>query len=116
MRDDGVEICVTRRPAEFRFDGRRVGDESRGVASASRFVLHREIDTRHLLRRLDHFEHRESIAVAEVIGLAARTIAQLLEREPMCFAQIAHMHVIANAGAIGLIVVGAIHRQTRAPS
>lgn len=54
---------------------------------------------------VDHLLHGKPCPVPQVVGLARRTVDQGVQRQPMSFAQIHYMDVIADAGAIRGVVI-----------
>ena len=60
--------------------------------------------------RVDDLLNRETQAVAQVVRLAPGPLQQPLQRQPVGPAQIADVHVVADAGAVGGAVVLSEHR------
>ena len=54
---------------------------------------------------VDDLADGEAVASAEVVGVAARTIEKRLERGDMGFGEIGNVDVVADAGAVGRVVI-----------
>ncbi len=59
---------------------------------------------RHSAHRLDHLAHAETLAVTEVVDEAV-FLLQRIENQQMSICQIAHVNVIADAGAVRCRIV-----------
>ena len=107
--DDFFCIRVGRLPAQgfFAFLGRC--DEDRGVAGAARFFGDFEIDAGHGFRGVDDVADAEAVFAAQVEIVAIAALEQIFHSQHMGIGQIHHVDVVADAGAVGGGVVGAVN-------
>src|ERR1700683_5068736 len=116
MCDNGREIVVARFPAKRGSRPLRIRDYACGITFAARRVLDFEIDARYALNGLDYFEHGKAMAVSAVKRLRGTAGAQLTKRIAMRTRQIAHVDVIANAGAVRRRIIEAENFELRTQS
>ena len=107
MLHDRVEIVELRRPAELRAQAPAVGDDRGRIACAAAGEPHGKVAPAHALDRLDHLQNRGAVPIAAVERLAFAAAAQMPQRRQMGAREIGDMDVIADAGAVGRVVVGA---------
>ena len=105
--DDGFEGIILRFPAEFASDLVAISDKYGQVARSAGGGEGRDRVPGDFARRFDDLEHGIAAAAAEVVDAAA-PVGKCLERQDMRPRQIKDMHVVADAGAIGCVVIGAV--------
>lgn len=109
MSHDDIEVSVLRLPAQHALGALAVGDEARGVAGAARALLHFYVPAGDAARGVDDLLHREAVAVAEVEGVAVAACGEAVQRQQVGLTQVADVDVVADAGAVGGVVVAAEH-------
>ena len=101
---DAVDGLKFRHPAEFAFDLVGPGDEPRGVSGSARFFDDLDGLAGDAFARGDDFTDAGSAASAEI----EKGALFHSEREHVCGREIKDVDVIANAGAVRRLVVGAV--------
>src|SRR5580704_3729714 len=107
MLDDGLQVVELRCPAQQGADAAGIGDDGGGIAGTPAAGGDLEIDARNALDGIDHLEHREAAAVAAIQGQRGAAAAQMPQCVRMRAHQIRHVNVVADAGAVRGLVVGA---------
>ena len=98
--DDLVQLGKPRLPSELGLDLLRTRHEHRRIARPSLTFLNNDRPSRHAAHRLDHLEHGESLAIADVIDQPALRLAQRAQRQQVRLRKIAHMDVVPDAGSV----------------
>src|SRR5579859_6956932 len=106
--DDRREIRYLRPPAEDRLGLRRIRDQYRRIARASRRLTpcYRPAGLR--FGRGDYFSHRVPSASTEIEHQARISGSEMGEGADMRLGQILDMNIIANRGAVGGRIVGPV--------
>ena len=94
----------------LRLGGR--GHQVRRVAGAARLLADGDVDPGHGLRRLDDLAHGVAAARAEVDDVVVGRL-DAVERQQVRAAEVLHVHVVADGGAVGRRVVRAEDRDRR---
>jgi hypothetical protein len=109
MGHNGFQVWKLRHPAQLLARQRGVGHQAGWVTVASGRVAHGNGPAGHALGGVNLLLHRKACAIAQVVALAARALRQALQRQPVRLAQVVDVDVVADAGAIGCVVVAAKH-------
>ena len=107
--DDVVQCGEARLPAGLAHDPRRAGNKAGGIAGAAWGEAVRHRAAADALHALDHLQHRMPGGGAEVVGDAG--VVQPFQRREVGGGEVRHVDVVADAGAVRRVVVGAKHRQ-----
>ena len=83
---------------------------TRTLALAALAFFYLEVASRHAFHRFDHFENRIAALAADIDDRRGIPFAQVRHRPQMRVGQVRHVHVVANARAVGGWVVGAEDR------
>ena len=108
-------MVVARRPAQHLLNPAVVGDQFRRVTGAARRGGNRKVGAGYALRRVQHLGDAVTAAIAAVQNLRLRRLLlprkllQIGERAAMRVGDVVNMNVIAHAGAVAGVVVGAVH-------
>ena len=114
VADDRVEVVKLRSPVQHLTDAVCGGDRHHDVAGAAVGKVHREIAADGMANRVQHFADRIAAAVAAIQRRADVAAAQIIQRRKMRAREIADMDEIADAGAVGRGVIGAVDIDPRA--
>jgi len=107
MSHDDIKVSVLRLPVQHASRALTVGNEARGVAGAARAFLHFYVLAGNAACGVDDLLHREAVAVAQVEGVAVAACGEFVQRQQVGLAQVHDVHIVADAGAIGGVVVAA---------
>ena len=107
MPHDDIEVVVLRLPTQHALGARAVGDETRGVAGTTRAFFYFNRLAGNAARGVDDLLHREAVAVAQVEGVAVAAGGEFFQRQQVGLAQVHDVDVVADAGAVGSVVVAA---------
>src|SRR5438046_2479669 len=111
--DDGLERREARRPMELRVRLVRGGVEDGGIAGTARAERPRNLASGDARDGVDDFAHRMRMTGAEVVRARLPRLDDRLERFHVRVGEIGHVHVVAQAGAVGRRVVVAEHGEAR---
>jgi hypothetical protein len=102
-------------PAKLARGTHRAGDKPRAIARTARARDHRNLHAGDRLGGLDHVAHGKSVPGAEVEHARTAPFFEPAQPAQMRLDQVHHMHIIADAGAVRRVVIGAKDRQRVAP-
>src|SRR5699024_1646368 len=115
-RADDVVQPVLGLPAQGLGDAVAGADQAGRVAGAAGAVLRGDLDALGAGDRVDHLEHARALAGADVEGaVRAFLAAQVVQRGDVGVGEVQHVHVVADAGAVGGVVVVAEHHGGQSP-
>src|SRR6056297_444316 len=106
---DVVEVGVRGHPAQLLARPLRGGDQHRWVAGTTRNLVGGDRVAGDPPSRLDHLPDAEPGGVAEVAGQRA-VVVEPFDRPHVRVGEVRHVDVVADRGAVGGGVVGAVHR------
>src|SRR5437660_1410383 len=98
--DDCVDAVEFRHPAEQSADAIGTGDKSRGIACTSRFEDHGHALASCPFDCVNDLKHRITPAVPAIEYTALSARYKVGERKDMRVGEIAHMHIISDAGSV----------------
>ena len=107
--NDEPEVVVARRPVHACAQARGVADEDRRIARTARAVADVEVDPRFPAHRLEDRPDRVAAAIAAVEHAARGPALEVPEDGQMDVGEIGDMDVVAHAGPVRRVVVGAEH-------
>ena len=105
--EDRTDIGMARLPAEDSARGGVAGVESCRIPGTSLRQFHGAGLAAYLFGGANQLQHTRAAARAEID--APGVVIQLLQREAMRLSQILHVDVVADAGIVRRVVVGAEH-------
>src|SRR5581483_6822546 len=108
------EIVELRPPIESRGDARYVRDQHDRVAWPAAGRLERNVAPAGPPHRRDDLQHRSAATIAAIERCAGAAVTQVSECRRMRASEIAHVDIVADTGAVGSGIVGAVDLQLRA--
>src|ERR1039458_6184025 len=107
---DDVELVQPGHPAEQRADTLSARDQCRRIAFATSFLPDHQRLAGDTLHALQHLAHAVAVAVAAVAYRRAAAAAQIVERIDVGAGEILDVDIVAHAGAVWGVVIGAVDR------
>jgi hypothetical protein len=114
ITDHGFHRGPLRVPSQLLDGAARARDKLGTIAGATVPVdmWHSTIGNR--MAVADHIAYRKTIAGPQIEDTAGLAVFQPLKSQDMRIDQVANMNIIADAGAVGRIIIRAKHRESRA--
>src|SRR5688500_1559740 len=103
--DHGLELAMDRTPSELLADPRRAREQPARVTGAAGRLDHADLAAGHAAHGVDDLAIRVADAATEVVGARLEAIDRV-EAEQVRARDVADVHVVADARAVGRVVVG----------
>src|SRR5450432_2074737 len=105
--DNRFQIGIAWSPTQFVVDLFRRSNQSRRIAGTAGRLFSGQFVIRYLARHVDYLPHTVALPVAQVVGHGFACI-EGLQRQYMGGGKVLNMNIVADAGAVGCRVIGAI--------